>query len=86
MQLLLMRSQTFLRHILQKYKELWAKSFNNIARTFYKLNDEVVNIIDLDVLEETIKKAHFEENTTNYSELFPQDEEALCVLQKDAMI
>lgn len=36
----------------------------------------------MDVLEETIKKAHFEENKTNYSELFPQDEEALCVLQK----
>ena len=65
-----------------KIQRVMGESFNNIARTFYKLNDEVVNIIDLDVLEETIKKAHFEENTTNYSELFPQDEEALCVLQK----
>ena len=65
-----------------KIQRVMGESFNNIARTFYKLNDEVVNIIDLDVLEETIKKAHFEENTTNYSELFPQDEESLCVLQK----
>lgn len=65
-----------------KIQRVMGENFNNIARTFYKLNDDVVNIIDINSLEDAIKKVHFEENTTNYSELFPDDEESLCVLQK----
>lgn len=63
-------------------QRVMGENFNNIIKTFYKINDEVVNIINIQQLEETIKKAHFEENSTNYSELFPQDEESICVLQK----
>lgn len=63
-------------------QRVMGENFNNIVRTFYKIDEKVVNIIDIPKLEETIKKAHFEINTTNYSRLFPQDEESLCVLNK----
>ena len=63
-------------------QRVMGENFNNIIKTFYKLGENVINIINIQQLEETIKKAHFEENTTNYSELFPDDEESLCILQK----
>lgn len=63
-------------------QRVMGENFNNIVKTFYKIDENVVNIISISQLEETIKKAHYEENTTNYSELFPDDEESLCILQK----
>ena len=57
---------------------------NSVIKTFYKIEDTVVNIINIEQLEGTIKKSQFEENTTDYSELFPKDENSLCVLQKRA--
>lgn len=63
-------------------QRVMGENFNNIVKTFYKLEEDVVNIINIEQLEETIKKVHFEENTTNYSELFPNDEESVCILQK----
>lgn len=63
-------------------QRVMGENFNNIVKTFYKLEEGVVNIIHIQQLEETIKKAHFQENTTNYSELFPDDEESVCILQK----
>ncbi len=65
-----------------KIQRVMGESFNNIVKTFYKLNDEVINIIDIPSLEETIKKAQFQENTTNYKDMFPHDEESICILQK----
>lgn len=53
-----------------------------IIKNFYKINDDVVNIIDITSLENIVKKVQFEENTTNYDNLFPQDEESICILQK----
>ena len=63
-------------------QRVMGENFNNIVRNFYKIQEELINIIDIPQLEETIKKAHFSENTTNYSELFPNDEESMCILQK----
>lgn len=63
-------------------QRVMGENFNNIVKTFYKIDENVINVINIQQLEDTIKKAHFEENTTNYYELFPQDEESLCVLQK----
>ena len=63
-------------------QRIMGENADNIVKTFYKLNDNVINIINIHQLEETIKKVHFEENKTNYFELFPQDEESICVLQK----
>ncbi len=65
-------------------QRVMGENVNNIVRTFYKIDDNVVNIISIDQLEAVIKKAQFNENTTNYSELFPKDENSLCVLQKRA--
>lgn len=63
-------------------QRVMGESFNNIIRTFYKIDENVVNIIDIAKLEETIKKVHFEPNTTNYSELFPQDETSIRIMNK----
>ncbi len=65
-----------------KIQRVMGENFNNITRTFYKLDDKVVNIIDILNLEKVIKKAQFSENTTHYTNLFPDDEESVCVLNK----
>lgn len=65
-----------------KIQRVMGESFNNITRTFYKLDETVINIIDIPNLENVIKKAQFDENTVNYCELFPHDEESLCILNK----
>ncbi len=65
-----------------KIQRVMGENFNNITRTFYKLEDKVVNIIDIYTLEKVIKKAQFKENTTHYTNLFPDDEESVFVLNK----
>lgn len=65
-----------------KVQRVMGENYNGIVRTYYKLNEEIVNIIDIYKIESMVKKAHFVQNTTNYYELFPNDEESLCVLQK----
>ncbi len=65
-----------------KIQRVMGENFNNITRTFYKLDDKVVNIIDIFNLEKVIKKAQFNENTTHYTNLFPDDEESVCILNK----
>ncbi len=65
-----------------KIQRVMGENFNNITRTFYKLNDNVINIIDILNLEKVIKKSQFKENTTHYTNLFPSDEESVCILNK----
>lgn len=65
-----------------KIQRVMGENFNNITRTFYKLDDNVINIIDIINLEKVIKKAQFNENTTHYANLFPDDEESVCILNK----
>ncbi len=65
-----------------KIQRVMGENFNNITRTFYKLGDKVVNIIDIFSLEKVIKTAQFNENTTHYLDLFPEDEESVCILNK----
>lgn len=65
-----------------KIQRVMGENFNNITRTFYKLDDNVINIIDIINLEKVIKKAQFNENTTQYANLFPDDEESVCILNK----
>lgn len=65
-----------------KIQRVMGENFNNITRTFYKLDDKVINIIDILNLEKVIKKAQFSENTTHYTNLFPDDEESVCILDK----
>ncbi len=63
-------------------QRVMGENFNNIVRTFYKVEEKTINIIDTRKLEFEVKKVHFEKNMTSYSELFPQDEESVCILQK----
>ena len=65
-----------------KVQRVMGENFNNITRTFYKLDDKVVNIIDIFSLEKVIKKADFNAASTNYAALFPDDEESVCILNK----
>lgn len=58
------------------------ENYNNITKSFYKLEENVVNIIDIHSLEKIIKKVNVKENTTNYTNLFPSDEDSICILQK----
>lgn len=66
----------------QDIQHVMGESTGSIIKSFYKINDNVINIIDIPSIESVVKKAHNEENTTNYTELFPQDEESVCVLQR----
>ena len=63
-------------------QRVMGENFNNIVRTFYKIDEKIINIIDVEKLEDTVKKVHFEKNTTSYAELFPKDEESLCIMQR----
>lgn len=58
------------------------ESFGSIIKTFFKKDDNVVNIIDIPLLESIVKKAHSSLSTVDYNSLFPQDEDSVCVLQK----
>lgn len=72
----------FFTAIPSQIQRVMGENSNNIVKTFYKIDDNVINIINIEQLENTIKTAHSENNTTNYSELFPKDEESLCILQR----
>ena len=63
-------------------QRVMGENFNSIVRTFYKINENIINIIDVEKLEDAVKKVHLEKNTTNYADLFPNDEESLCIMQK----
>lgn len=65
-----------------RIQRVMGENFNDITKTFYKIDDRVINIIDIPNLENVIKKAKFDGNPVNYSGLFPKDEESLCVLNK----
>ena len=55
---------------------------SSIIKSFYKIDDNIVNIIDLHNLENTVKQVYTEDTTVNYSALFPDDEESVCILEK----
>ena len=63
-------------------QRVMGENYSSVVKSFYKIDETIVNIVDIQSLEDIIKKAQFEENTTNYSELFPQDEDSVCILQK----
>jgi len=63
-------------------QRIMGETSNNIIKSFVKKEENVVNIIDITTIEDTVKKAQTKSNTINYAELFPCDEESLCILQK----
>lgn len=63
-------------------QRIMGENFNNIIKNFYKIGEQVVNIINISQLETVVKKNSSIQNTTNYAELFPSDEESVCILQK----
>lgn len=67
---------------LSQIHRVMGENYNNITKSFYKLEENVVNIIDIHSLEKIIKKVNVKENTTNYTNLFPSDEDSICILQK----
>lgn len=72
----------FFTAIPSQIQRVMGENSNNIVKTFYKIDENVINIINIEQLENTIKSAHSMNNTTNYSELFPSDENSICILQK----
>ena len=66
----------------QEIQHVMGESTGNIIKSFYKINDNIINIIDITSIESVVKKNHNKENETNYTALFPQDEESVFVLQK----
>lgn len=63
-------------------QRVMGESAGNIIKVFYKLDENIVNIIDIASIEDSVKKVHSQENKTDYSLLFPQDEESVCILQR----
>lgn len=63
-------------------QKIMGENCNSLLSGFYKLKEEVVNLIDLAKIEQVIKKSQGSENSTNYTDFFPQDEESFCLLQK----
>ena len=63
-------------------QRVMGENYSSVIKSFYKIDESIINIVDIQSIEEIIKKAQFEENTTNYAELFPQDEESVCILQR----
>ena len=55
---------------------------NNIVQSFYKIDENIINIVDISSLERIVKSSMSQEKTTDYSMLFPQDEESQFILQK----
>ena len=55
---------------------------SKIVKTFFKKNENLINIIDISALENFVKNVPSSGNSINYMELFPQDEESIFVLQK----
>lgn len=65
-----------------KIQRVMGENFSNITKTFYKIDDDIINIIDIPNLEKVVKNAQFSGEPVDYSELFPKDEESLCILNK----
>ena len=63
-------------------QRVMGENYSSVIKSFYKIDETIINIVDIHSLEEIIKKAQFEENTTNYTDLFPQDEESVCIMQR----
>lgn len=63
-------------------QRVMGENYNNVIKNFYKIDETVVNIVNIEQLEQTVKKANVLQNTLNYAEFFPTDEESVCVLQK----
>ena len=57
-------------------------NLSSVVKNFYKLNDTVVNIIDVEGVENVVKKSSGVQTSANCLELFPTDEESVCILQK----
>lgn len=72
----------FFNAIPSQIQRVMGENYNNIIKTFYKIEEDIVNIINIPQLEETVKKSATIDNTTNYSALFPTDEESFCIMQK----
>jgi purine-binding chemotaxis protein CheW len=72
----------FFNAIPSQIQRVMGENYNNIIKTFYKIEEDIVNIINIPQLEETVKKSATIDNTTNYSALFPKDEESFCIMQK----
>lgn len=72
----------FFNAVPSQIQRVMGENYNNIIKTFYKINEDVVNIINIPQLEETVKKSANIDNNTNYSALFPTDEDSFCILQK----
>lgn len=63
-------------------QRIMGETSNNVVKTFYKIKENIINLVDVHTLEEKVKKAHHLTNNTNYSQLFPQDAESVTILQK----
>lgn len=72
----------FFNAVPSQVQRVMGENYNNIIKTFYKIDETIVNIINISQVEETVKKSAFIENTTDYSKLFPSDEESFCIMQK----
>lgn len=72
----------FFNAIPSQIQRVMGENYNNIVKTFYKIDEDVINIINIQQLEETVKKSSSIDNTTNYAALFPSDEESFCIMQK----
>lgn len=63
-------------------QRVMGEASSKIVKTFFKKNENLINIIDISALENFVKNVPSNDNSTNYMELFPQDEESIFVLQK----
>ena len=63
-------------------QRIMGESSAAITKTFFKKDENLINIIDIPVLENFVKNSPDNQNTTDYQELFPRDEESVLVLQK----
>ena len=51
-------------------QRVMGENYSSVIKSFYKIDETIINIVDIHSLEEIIKKAQFEENTTNYHSIF----------------
>ena len=66
----------------QHIQRVMGETHRRLVKNFYSKDEMLVNIIEIQALEEFVKKYHNSENTTNYNELFPTDEESVFIMQK----
>jgi purine-binding chemotaxis protein CheW len=65
-----------------KTQRITGESHDKIIKSFYKNGEKIINIIDILQIEEIVKRAHLEENKTDYSGLFPNDTASLTILKQ----